>query len=382
MSYIWQNNNWPCFIYDKEKIDNLLKNFLYAKGQADSTFDLLTKSSKISITASAIAQETMSSSEIEGETLVYDSVYSSVMKKLDSSYASNKKDPNSESVASMLFDARNNHNEINTERLLNWNRLLFEGKAKCYVPKSVGQFRDKPVYVVHHLPRGNDEVLYEAVPADNIEKEVKDLVCWINEKNEENSLAKSAIAGFWFVSIHPFEDGNGRISRAISDYVLSKDPGFSAKYYSISTSILQNKKEYYSILEKTQKQNNLDITEWVCWYIDTVTDSLLKAKEICSKKIRTSIYISNLNPSEFNSRQLQMLYKLSDDSFVGKLTADKWMKITKCQSSTATRDLSSLVEKGLLIRFGGSGKNYYYVLNPEKTESADPQSDAIINSTI
>lgn len=365
MSYIWQHKEWPCFYYDKTEVNNECNNFLYMKGQADATFGLLPESARIGINADAITRETICSSEIEGETLVYDSVYSSVMKRLDPDFTGEIKDHNSESVAAVLFDAKNNHANINIERLLSWNKSLFEGKAKCCIPKTCGFFRNKPVYVVHHLPMGNDEILYEAVPSDLVEAEIIKLVNWINEDNEENALVKSAVAGLWFVSVHPFEDGNGRISRAVSDYVLSKDSSFGAKYYSVSASILKNKRDYYSILEKTQKQDSLDITKWVCWYINTVTESLYEAKETCLRKIKTSLFIRNLNPAEYNSRQLQMLYKLADGSFVGKLTAEKWIKITKCQSSTATRDLSSLVKKGLLIRFGGSGKNYYYVLNPD-----------------
>lgn len=364
MSYIWQNSDWPNFHYDKEESDFFLKEFIYAKGLADATFNLLSKSSRTSVYVDAITQEAICSSQIEGESLDYDSVYSSIMKRLDPEFIGKTKDRNSESVSNVLYDARNNHEDINIERLFFWNKSLFDGKAKHYIPETCGKFRNKPVYVIHHLPIGNDEIVYEAVPADSIMLEIEKLVSWINGSNEENALIKSAIAGLWFVTIHPFADGNGRISRAVSDYVISKDRNYGADYYSVSASILKNKKEYYSILEKTQKQDSMDITEWICWYIRTVTENLHQTEEICSKKIKTSLFIKSLDPSEFNSRQLQMLYKMADDSFVGKLTAEKWMKITKCQRSTATRDLSHLVEKGLLVRLGGSGKNYHYVLNP------------------
>lgn len=364
MGYISQLTDWPGFYYDKESTEKEMKEFIYAKGLADASFNLLSTPSKTSVFVEAITQEAVCSSEIEGEALVFDSVYSSVMKRLDPNFIGKNIDRNSESVADMLYDARNNHDDIDFERLFLWNKSLFEGKARYFIPETCGKFRDKPVYVIHRLPGGNDEILYEAVPADSVPAEVDKLITWINDSNEENSLIKSAIAGLWFVTIHPFADGNGRISRAVSDYVISKDSSFSADYYSVSASILKNKREYYSILEKTQKQDSMDVTEWVRWYIKTVTENLNQAKDICSKKIKTSLFIKSLDPSEFNSRQLQMLYKLADDSLVGKLTADKWMKLTKCQSSTATRDLSYLVEKGLLVRLGGSGKNYHYVLNP------------------
>lgn len=364
MGYIWQLSDWPGFHYDKEETDKALKEFLYAKGHADASFRLLSKESQTGMFVEAIAQEAVCSSEIEGESLVYDSVYSSVMKRLDPDFVSKGKDRNSESIADMLYDARNNHGALDFERLFRWNKLLFEGKAKCYIPETCGRFREKPVYVIHHLPGGNDEILFEAVPAESVLEEVEKLVSWINNLNEENPLIKSAIAGLWFVTIHPFADGNGRISRAVSDYVIAKDSMFGAQYYSVSASILKNRREYYSILEKTQKQDSLDITDWICWYIKTVTENIFQANDVCFRKIKTSLFVKSLDPSEFNSRQLQMLYMLADDSFVGKLTADKWMKITKCRSSTATRDLSYLVEKGLLVRLGQSGKNYHYVLNP------------------
>ena len=366
MSYIWQLEDWPGFFYSREKIEDEYNKFLYAKGLADASFNLLPLPAKTNVLADAITQDAVYSSEIEGETLIYDSVYSSVMKNLDATFvASGNKDKNSQSVADILFDACNNHGNITVERLLSWNKALFTGKAKCYVPERCGQLRNKPVYVVHHLPKGNEEMIFEAVPASDVENELNKLITWINEPNIENSLIKSAIAGLWFVTIHPFSDGNGRISRALSDYVLSKDSTIKAKYYSVSASILRNKREYYSILEKTQKQKSMDITDWIIWYAKNVTESLYLAKETCAAKIKTALFIHKLPPDKFNSRQLHVLYKLADGTFAGKLTADKWMKMTKCQSATATRDLGFLVDSKLLIRLGTSGKNFYYVLNPE-----------------
>ncbi|MBQ7508154.1 MAG: hypothetical protein IJT52_02365 [Spirochaetales bacterium] len=151
----------------------------------------------------------------------------------------------------------------------------------------------------------------------------------------------------------------------IADYVLSQDSVSGFRQYSISGTIIKNRKPYYDVLQSVQKSENLDITQWLLWYIDTVCSSLEEAVSQCRNKLRVSSFISNLDPNLYNSRQLFMLYRLADGSFFGKLTAEKWMKMTKCQSATATRDLSGLTEHGILIRMGDGGKGTHYILNPE-----------------
>lgn len=360
MSYIWKDLNWPNFTYDKDSVNQVYEEYLYQKALADATFSFLPPDSKAVINAKALSREIVASMSIENDNVSFDSVYSSVAKHfaldVDSKIKSNNR---AESVSKIAIDIQSNKDVLTKERLFSWHEMLFDGSPEYLVPKVVGGFRQGPVYVVKQS--GMDEqVLYEAVPATQVSKEIDLLLSYINSNNEPRLIIKSAIAGFWFVTIHPFGDGNGRISRAVSDYVLSEN----LKYFSVSEAIEKHKKEYYAILEKTQNCS-LDLTQWICWYLKTVTTALFDAQIEMVVKEHAAQFIRQLNPKDYNSRQLFILTKLADGSFVGKLNADKWRKMTKCPSATATRDLTDLVNKQALIRLGEGSRNIHYVLNPK-----------------
>ena len=364
MAYIWQNESWPHFNYDRTQVESAYNRYMYQKGIADGAFAMLSERARQMMIAESLSTETVSSSAIEGVDLQYDSVYSSIIKQLDVDMSIKAKyDRNAESVSKLIMDANRNHTPLTLDRLFDWHRLLFDGVAKGFAPKHVGAFRTGPVYVVHNTPR-DTEIIYEGIPADRIGKEVESLIEFINSDEETNLLIKSALASFWFVSIHPFDDGNGRISRAIADYILSIEAGTGFRPYSVSGTIIKDRKPYYDSLQISQKSPSLDITPWITWYINSVCTSLAEAVEQCHKKLRVSSIMGSLDPNKYNSRQLFMLYKIADGSFYGKLTAEKWMKMTKCQSATATRDLTSLTENGILIRLGDGGKGTHYILNP------------------
>lgn len=364
MGYIWQNESWTDFTWDKEKVDALRSRYLYQKGIADGTFSMLSEQTRQIMIAETLSRETVSSSAIEGVELMYDSVYSSIIRQLDIDLSFKaKQDRNAESVSRLIIDANSNRSPLSVDRLFDWHRLLFDGVAKGFAPRTIGAFRTGPIYIVHQSQKDTD-IIYEGIPTDNIASEMDSLISYINSEQEPDYLIRSAVASFWFVSIHPFEDGNGRISRAIADYVLSSRSDTEFRPYSISEAIIRNRKGYYDALQAAQKSSSSDITDWLVWYIDTVCNSLSDAVESCRSKLRVSSLMKNLDPGTYNSRQMMMLYRLADGSFYGKLTAEKWMKMTKCQSATATRDLSGLAEHGLLLRMGDGGKGTYYILNP------------------
>ena len=373
MAYIWQNHAWPNFKYDKDQVEKAYGQYLYQKGIADGAFAMLSERTRKAMAVQSLSDEITSSSAIEGVKLQYDSVYSSSVKQvdLDLSFKAHY-GRNEESVSKLILAAHGNHTPLTVERILNWHRLLFEGVAKAFAPKEIGAFRTGPVYVVHDTHR-DVEIVYEGVPAERIETEMRRLLEFINSDCEPNILFRSAIASFWFVLIHPFGDGNGRISRAIADYVLSVQSGSDFRPYSVSASIIKDRSAYYDCLQKTQTES-MDITQWLLWFISTVCSSLAYSVEVCHRKQRTALLMNSLDPSKYNSRQIQMLYRLADGSFYGKLTAEKWMKMTKCQSATATRDLSHLVENGLLVRLGDVGKGTHYILNPQIEESTSKDS--------
>lgn len=361
--YIWQSSLWPNFSYNKQTISEALIKLQYQKGKADAFFKLLSKTSKQLYFAESLSDEIMNSSIIENIELNYDSVFSSVVKQLDMDLSvKTKTDKNTQSVSEMIVDACSNKSPLTEERIFKWHRLLFNGLGSKFSPKKIGQYRDEPVYVLHSTPK-SQEVIYEAIPASSIKEQMTRLLDFINNEKTDNPIIKSAIASFWFVSVHPFGDGNGRISRAIADYLLQGN-NRDFCYCSMSSTIMSNKKAYYDILQKTQSQDSLDITQWILWFIDIYTKGLENAANVCRQKIRTSEIMHRLDPNQFNTRQLFILYKLADGSFFGKLTALKWMKLTKCQSATATRDLADLVNKNILVRLGTSSKTYHYVFNP------------------
>lgn len=364
MSYIWQNNNWPEFKWDKAAVNDAYGKYLYQKGIADGVFTMLSDRVRQITIAESLSSETVSSSSIEGVELQYDSVYSSILKQLDADLTIKAKhDRNAESVSRLIIDANRDHTPLTLDRLMNWHCLLFDGVAKGFAPKHIGAFRTGPIYVVHNTQR-ETEIIYEGVPSERIVSEMERLFSYINSEQEPNLLIRSAVASFWFVSIHPFDDGNGRISRAIADYVLSSQSGQEFKPYSISSAIIKDRRGYYDSIHSSQISEDSDITQWLVWYAGTVCTSLSDAVNQCRKKLRVSAIMESLDPSKFNSRQLHMVYQLANGTFFGKLTADKWMKMTKCQSATATRDLSGLTEQGLLIRMGEGKKGTYYLLNP------------------
>lgn len=365
MSYIWQNKEWPVFTWDKAQVESAYNRFLYQKGLTDGVFSMLSDRSRQIMMAESLSSETVSSSSIEGVELQYDSVYSSILKQLDVDMSFKAKhDRNAESVSKLIIDANRNHDPLTSERLMNWHCLLFDGVAKGFAPKHVGSFRTGPIYVVRNTRR-ETEIIYEGVPAERIVSEMEGLIAYINSEQEPNLLVRSAVASLWFVSIHPFDDGNGRISRAIADYILSVHSGPEFRPYSMSSAILTDRRGYYDALHSAQTSEESDITEWLVWYVDTACAGLSDAADQCRRKLRVSTIMESLDPGVFNSRQLHMVYQLANGSFFGRLTAEKWMKLTKCQSATATRDLSGLTEQGVLIRMGDGKKGTYYLLNPE-----------------
>lgn len=364
MSYIWQNERWHEFKWDKALVDSAYSRYLYGKGMVDGVFSMLPDRTRQIMMAESLSSETVSSCSIEGVELQYDSVYSSILKQLDVDMSFKaKNDRNAESVSKLIIDANRDHTPLTFERLMKWHCLLFDGVAKGFAPKHIGAFRTGPVYVVHNILRGT-EIIYEGVPADSIVSEMESLITYINSEQEPDLLIRSAVASFWFVSIHPFDDGNGRIARAMADYILSLRSGPEFRPYSVSSSILKDRKGYYNSLQAAQTSGESDITQWLVWYIDTVCASLSETADLCRNKMRVSAIMRSLDPNKFNSRQQHVIYQLVNGSFYGKLTADKWMKMTKCKSATATRDLSGLVEQGVLIRMGDGNKGTYYLLNP------------------
>lgn len=305
--------------------------------------------------------EIVSSNEIEGISISYESVYSSVLRALNNEGTKQIKDKNAEALASLSLSIHSDLTPITEAKILSWLSRIFENASKQTKGLNDGHYREKPVYVMKFSGKLSEEALYEAVPYQEVKVEMRRLVSWINWTKFYSAVVQSAVASLWFLAIHPFSDGNGRISRLLSDAIM-RDEGI-LRYMSTSSEILERKKEYYSELYKAQHSQSMDITSYVIWFIDMVIDGMKKTEAVCKAKIKLISFMASLNPGEYNSRELSMLYSLASGSFVGKLTGSKWCNLTKCQSATASRDLAHLCEKKILIKSEESGRSSWYALN-------------------
>lgn len=364
MSYIWNNPDWPSYAYDSEKVEKHHLHYEVQKKATDIVFHIIDPDMRNRMHTRSLTDEMLSSLAIEGEKISYDSVYSSICKQLDIKLETQaKSDHYAESIATLALDATGNLEELSTARIKGWHALLFSSKAGIK-PKNIGSYRKGPVYISKGDGR-NIDIVYEGLPVERIEGEMQRLIGFINGENEEKPLVKSAIVALWFLCIHPFEDGNGRISRAISDYVLSQGYGETRRVFSMSPLILKNRGEYYHLLHEISSQSeSLDLSRWIIWNIDIAIQAKQEAIKVYEKSVKLTRFMNNLDPSIYNSRQLSMLFKLADGSFEGKLSTDKWARMNKCSSAAASRDIQHLLQEGFLIPSGDTGPKTGYFLDP------------------
>lgn len=246
MPYIWKNPNWPDFKIEMNSLQKDYERYLYQKGLTDQAFSLISTDLRKVIYAQTLTNDVVSSNEIEGVSVSYDSVYSSVAKALAIENATtSKQDRYAQMLAELSLSVQENKEVIAEKTILNWQKLLFEGVSPAYRPHEIGEYRNGPVYIMNVSGSMKQDVLYEGVPADGIQENMAALMKWIHDSQDDLPvIVRSAIASVWFVSIHPFEDGNGRISRLLADAIMAQNAS-SLRYCSVSSAILKNKKEYY-----------------------------------------------------------------------------------------------------------------------------------------
>ncbi|MGE0075876.1 MAG: Fic family protein [Sphaerochaetaceae bacterium] len=368
MTYIWNNPDWPSYTYDAEEVERHYSTYVVQKKATDILFGIIDPDMRNRMHARSLTEEVLSSLEIEGETISYDSVYSSICKRLDIHLETRAKtDRYAEDISRIALDATGNLEEMSTARIKRWHSLLFSAMAGIK-PRGIGCYRQGPVYIGKGNGK-NPEIIYEGIPAQRVDAEMERLVVFINGENEKSPLVKSAIVSFRFLCIHPFEDGNGRISRAISDYVLSKGYHETQRVFSMSSLILTYRVDYYRLLQQISSQSeSLDLTSWIVWNIDIAVQAKLEAIRVYQKSTRLTRFMKNLDPSVYNSRELSMLFKLADGSFDGKLSTDKWAKMNKCSPAAASRDIQHLLQEGFLIPSGDTGPKTGYFLDPTLLE--------------
>ena len=262
----------------------------------------------------------------------------------------------------MIDAIRNNAAPLNEERLFNWHAALFPTGRSGMTPITVADWRKggEPMQVVSGA-YGKEKVHYEAPPSSAVPAEMKQFLDWFNAEREINPILKAAIAHLWFVAIHPFDDGNGRLARTLTDMLLTRADGMPYRFYSMSAEILRNRNEYYTSLEKTSSKD-MDITPWLEWFLRTLSNAMLRSEEVVKRVVAKAMFWQEHREVAMNERQVKVVNKLWD-GFEGKLTTSKWAKICKISQPTALRDINDLVEKGILIRSDEGSKNTSYILS-------------------
>ena len=364
-AYIWQSDDWPDWRYDIGVLAQPLAEVSRAQGLllgrlADVGFALRDQA-----TLAALTDDVLKTSEIEGELLNPESVRSSIARRLGVDLgAVAPVDRRVEAVVEMVLDATaNNGAAITRERLFGWHAALFTSGYSGLNQIRVGQWRDDatgPMQVVSG-PYGRQRVHFEAPPAGRIEMEMNRFLEWANGSTEAPPLLKAGLAHLWFVTIHPFDDGNGRIARAVGDLFLARADGSPQRFYSLSAQIQRERKDYYDILERAQKQS-LDVTEWLRWFLQTLHRAIDEAQQTVDGVLAKTRFWRRWATTPMNERQVKLATALLD-GFNGKLTTSKWAAIAKCSTDTALRDIGDLVERGVLRKSDAGGRSTSYVLN-------------------
>ena len=363
--FIYQITGWPSFKWDAEKINLVLTEVRHQQGKLLGRMERLGFALQSEATLQTLTLDVLKSSEIEGELLDADQVRSSIARRLGIDIAGMvTPDRHVEGVVEMMLDATQHFDKLLTqERLFGWHAALFPTGRSGIHKIVVGAWRDNqshdPMQVVSG-PMGKETIHYEAPAAELLPDEMNRFLQWFNETINMDPVLKAAIAHFWFVTIHPFDDGNGRIARAVADMQLARADGTSQRFYSMSAQIRKERNAYYTILEKTQR-GDLDITEWLVWFLECLSRALNAPEEILSLIFKKASFWKTHEKTIFNPRQVLLLNKLLD-KFEGKLTTSKWAKIAKCSHDTALRDINDLIEKKVLSKEESGGRSSSYLL--------------------
>ena len=360
--YIWQRPDWPDFSWDSEQLLHPLAEVNRLMGELQGRVSMLGFEDRGKTQLEALTAELVNSSDIEGLRLNPESVRSSIARRLglDSEGLVNE-DHYVEGLVNVMMDAVRNASEpLTADRIFDWHAALFPTGRSGGVRISVAQWRSgaEAMRVVSGA-MGHETVHFEAPPSPMVSAEMSKLLEWV-EKEPVNAVIKSAIVHLWFVTIHPFDDGNGRISRTLADMMLARgDAGFG-RYFSMSAEINRHKKSYYDILEDTQK-GNMDITAWLLWFCDCLSGAISHTMDILDNAVRKGLYWQRHQNAEVNERQRKVINRLWD-GFEGKLTTSKWAKICHCSQDTALRDIRDLIDKGMLKPTEAGGRSTAYEL--------------------
>jgi len=365
MPYIYENSGWPNFTWQEKPVHDLLLALRHRQGRVLGRMEGLGFELQAEAQLQALTLEVVKSTEIEGEILSTDQVRSSLARRLGMDIPGLvPADRHIDGVVEMMLDATQRFDQrLTKERLFGWQAALFPTGYSGMYRINVGSWRKKegdPMQVVSG-PMGRETVHYQAPPAETLETEMDAFLNWLESGRMQDPVLKAAIAHLWFVTLHPFDDGNGRIARAITDLQLARADGSPARFYSMSAQIRKERKTYYEMLERTQK-GPLDITPWIKWFLECLERALAATDEILAHVLAKARFWNTHGTTALNERQIKLLNRLLD-GFEGKLTSGKWAKIARCSPDTALRDIQDLLSKGILVKETSGGRSTGYLIN-------------------
>ncbi len=368
-SYIWQQKGWPAFRWDSARLLAPIAAARAKQGRLLGRMEQLGLDLQREAQARAVVEEVVKSSEIEGERLDAESVRSSVARRLGLPEAGLRPaDVKTDGVVEMLLDATGNYRKPLTQsRLVSWHAALFPTDHSGLHRVRTGGWRNDasgPMQVVSGSV-GRTKVHYQAPPAARLPDEMRAFLKWFNQPRTGDGLVRAGLAHLWFVTVHPMDDGNGRVARAIADMALAQLEDAPHRFYSLSSQIRRERNAYYAVLESTQR-GGLDVSEWLAWFVGCFSRAVDAANDVSGEVFRRADFWNRYAKEPITPRQKTVLNRFLGD-FEGKLTAKKWAALAKCSVDTAQRDINDLVERKILLKNDGGSKNTSYALALEKS---------------
>jgi Fic family protein len=366
--YIHELSAWPHLEWDSERLADPLADIRHRQGRLTGHLEALGFNLQQEAVLETLSSDVLKSSEIEGEKLNAEQVRSSIARRLGIDIGALKPaDRNVEGVVEMMLDATRHYEQpLTAERLFGWHASLFPTGRSGMHKITIGTWREDrtgPMEVVSGAV-GKEHVHFQAPPATRLDRDMQAFLQWFNSGADIDPVLKAGLAHFWFVTIHPFDDGNGRIARAIADMALTRSEDSPQRFYSMSAQIRQEREAYYDILERTQK-GTLDITPWMEWFLGCLGRAIDNAQITLSGVLSKARFWEEISRVAINERQRLVLNRLLD-GFEGKLTTSKYAQLAKCSHDTALRDILALVENGILVRNPEGGRSTSYALRTPK----------------
>jgi Fic family protein len=362
--YIYQKEHWPNFTWNYDALVNLLSEARNLQGRLFGKMESLGFDFRDEAMLETLTLDVLKSAEIEGELLNPEHVRSSIAHRLGMEYAgTSMSDRNVDGMVDMMIDATQNcFTPLTADRLFDWHGALFPAGRSGIFKITVADWRKDTTGQMQVVSgaAGREKVHFQAPDAALIDMEMNRFLTWFNQENKIDLVIKSAIAHLWFVTIHPFQDGNGRITRALTDMLLAQSDKSNQRFYSMSAQIRVERKEYYEMLEKNQK-GDLDITEWIQWFLRCLINALQATNKVLMRVLVKADFWNKYSKTIINERQKNVLNKILD-GFEGNLTSMKWAKIAKCSKDTAIRDINDLISKDVLQKEAAGGRSTKYEL--------------------